>query len=252
MPQYLKFVLSSVVKIINHVNYLHNTWAFRFKDIFQNLPPKICGWITPTSRKCGGYQEYELWNLQFILWLWSIHSKCKLKMNFWWVKWLNPKLLETKFSNLSANMRRKMIWNGEVGGGDICNDGAAAVIGKWRETCLGNASSSHCDIRWPSSATKKLPQDLKLVLDDSVKIINQINSRPLQAHLLKLTAEDLCMRYFHLLLHIKEWRLSTEKILARLFKLKYELLATFMEELFIHHLTDLYWLIKLILLSLKN
>ena len=68
---------------------------------------------------------------------------------------------------------------------DICSDGAAAMVGKTKgavsrmKQVAENATSSHCVIHRHSLATGKMPQDLKVVLDDAVKIINHVKSRPL-------------------------------------------------------------------------
>lgn len=134
---------------------------------------------------------------------------------------------------------------------DICSDGAAAMVGKVKgavsrmKQVAENATSSHCVIHRHSLATRRMPQDLKFVLDGAVKIINHVKSRPLQARLLKLTAEDLGMDHFHLLLHTEVRWLSRGKILARLFELKDALMVTFTEKSFIQELTDVDWLLKL-------
>nr|XP_056703766.1 zinc finger BED domain-containing protein 5-like [Euleptes europaea] len=138
---------------------------------------------------------------------------------------------------------------------DICSDGAAAMVGKVKgavsrmKQVAGNATSSHCVIHRHSLATRRMPQDLKVVLDGAVKIINHVKSCPLQAHLLKLTTEDLGMDHFHLLLHTEVWWLSRGNFLARLFELKDALVVTFTEEPFIQQLTDVDWLLKLGYLS---
>ncbi|XP_072387386.1 zinc finger BED domain-containing protein 5-like [Diabrotica undecimpunctata] len=90
---------------------------------------------------------------------------------------------------------------------DICSDGAATIVGKIRvavsriKVVAENTSSTHCILHRHSLATKKMPQDLKEVLDGFVKIFNHVKSRPLQEPLFKLTAEDMGMDYFNLLLH---------------------------------------------------
>ncbi|XP_072380934.1 zinc finger BED domain-containing protein 5-like [Diabrotica undecimpunctata] len=124
---------------------------------------------------------------------------------------------------------------------DICSDGAAAMVGKIRgavsriTVVAENASRSHCILHRHSLETKKMPQDLKDVLDGSVKIINHVKSRPLQARLLKLTAEDMGMDHFNFLLHTEVGWLSRRTILGRLFELKDPLIITFPNS-FIHHI----------------
>ncbi|XP_072389276.1 zinc finger BED domain-containing protein 5-like [Diabrotica undecimpunctata] len=94
-----------------------------------------------------------------------------------------------------------------------------------------------------------MSQDLKDVLNGSVKIIDHVKSRLLQALLLKLTAEDMGMDHFNLLLHTEVRWLSKGTILGRLFKLKDPLIITFTEKTFIQELKDVNWLLKLGYLS---
>ncbi|XP_072395037.1 zinc finger BED domain-containing protein 5-like [Diabrotica undecimpunctata] len=85
----------------------------------------------------------------------------------------------------------------------IYTDGAAAMVDKIRgamsriKVVAENNSSSHCILHRHFLTTKKMPQNLKDVLDGSVKIITHVKSRPLQARLLKLTAEDVSMVHFY-------------------------------------------------------
>lgn len=138
---------------------------------------------------------------------------------------------------------------------NICTDGAAAMVGKTKGAVsrmkqkATNATSSHCIIHRHSFATKRMPEDLQAVLNDAVKIINHVKSRPLQARLLKLTAEDLGLNHFQLLLHTEVRWLSRGKILARLFELKDALVATFTNQAFIEKLTNSDWLLILAYLS---
>lgn len=138
---------------------------------------------------------------------------------------------------------------------DVCSDGAASMVGKVKgavsrmKQVAENATSSHCVLHRHSLATRKMPDDLKRVLDGAVKIINYVKSRPLQARLLKLTTEDLGLDHFHLLLHTEVRWLSRGKILSRLFELKDALLVTFTDNALIQQLTDFEWLVKLGYLS---
>ncbi|XP_072380944.1 zinc finger BED domain-containing protein 5-like [Diabrotica undecimpunctata] len=138
---------------------------------------------------------------------------------------------------------------------DICSDGAAATVGKIRgavstiKVVAENASSSHCILHRHSLVTKKMPQDLKDVLDGSVKIINHVKGRRFQARLLKLTADDMDIDHFKLLLHTEVRWLSRGTILGRLFELKDPLIIIFTKEYFIQELKDVNWLLKLGYLS---
>ncbi|KAJ7335608.1 hypothetical protein JRQ81_013549, partial [Phrynocephalus forsythii] len=92
-------------------------------------------------------------------------------------------------------VQKKMIWNGTSTCVDICSDGAAAMVGKVKGALSrmkqvdGNATSSHSVIHRHSLATRRMAQDLKVVLDGAVKIINHVKSCLLLACLLKLTTK---------------------------------------------------------------
>ena len=65
---------------------------------------------------------------------------------------------------------------------------------------------------------KRMPENFKLILDDVVKMVNFIKSRPLNARIFRLCE---CMGSTHetLLLHTDVRWLSREKVLARFFEL---------------------------------
>jgi hypothetical protein len=73
---------------------------------------------------------------------------------------------------------------------DVCTDGGKAMVGKTAgavsriKAIAKNCSSSHCIIHSQALAVKNMPLSLKTVLDESVKIINFIKSRPLNMRLL--------------------------------------------------------------------
>ncbi|XP_056633414.1 zinc finger BED domain-containing protein 5-like [Diorhabda sublineata] len=70
---------------------------------------------------------------------------------------------------------------------------------------------------------KQVPSNPKLVMDEAVKIINFIKSRPLQSRLFSLLCEDCGSKHKILLLHTEVRWLSRGKPLTRLFELKAEL-----------------------------
>jgi hypothetical protein len=62
-----------------------------------------------------------------------------------------------------------------------------------------------------------MERDLKTVLDYSVKIVNYIKSRPLNARVFKLLCEEMGSEHTKLLLHTKITWLSRAKVLVRVF-----------------------------------
>jgi hypothetical protein len=70
---------------------------------------------------------------------------------------------------------------------------------------------------------KTMERDLKTTLDDVVKIVNYIKSRPLNAKVFKLLCEEMGSEHTTLLLHKEiRWR-SKGKVLVRVFKLRSEI-----------------------------
>uniref|UniRef100_A0A3P9KVF1 BED-type domain-containing protein n=1 Tax=Oryzias latipes TaxID=8090 RepID=A0A3P9KVF1_ORYLA len=109
-----------------------------------------------------------------------------------------------------------------------------------------SAASTHCCIHREQLAVKKMPQCLKSVLDESVKIVNKIKAKPLNSRLFKAVCEEMGSEHTKLLFHTEVRWLSCGKVLTRLFELRDEVM------LFLHHSDELYdrmhdfqWLAKL-------
>ncbi|XP_025410381.1 zinc finger BED domain-containing protein 5-like [Sipha flava] len=109
------------------------------------------------------------------------------------------------FSMLDAFFIENSIpWNNCI---DVCTDGAKAMVGNVAgvvariKKVSPNCTSSHCVLYRHSLATKKMPVLLKQVLDNAVKIINHVKTRPLQCRLLKILCEDMGALFKSLLLH---------------------------------------------------
>lgn len=136
---------------------------------------------------------------------------------------------------------------------DICTDGAKAMVGKTAgavakiKNLAPNCTNSHCILHRQALAVKKMPLSLKKVLDESVKIINFIKSRPLQTRLFKILCEDMGSVHKALLLHTEVRWLSRGKVLVRLFELRSELGTFFMKNRMDlqERLTDKLWLFRL-------
>ena len=119
---------------------------------------------------------------------------------------------------------------------DVCTDGAAAMVGKVKgvvsriKNVAPNCSSSHCVLHRHALVGKKIPDELKNVLDNAVKIVNFIKSRPLQSRLFKINCEDMNSQHESLLLHTEIRWLSRGKVLTRLFELRNELRNFFVND----------------------
>lgn len=143
-----------------------------------------------------------------------------------------------------------LTWNNCI---DICTDGAKAMVGKTASAVsrikeiAKNCSSSHCILHRHALAIKKMPIPLKNVLDEAVKIINFVKSRPLSTRLFTILCEDMGSVHKSILFHTEVRWLSRGKTLVRLLELRNELHFFFTDHLFNlqHKLTDKIWLFRL-------
>lgn len=112
---------------------------------------------------------------------------------------------------------------------DVCSDGAKSMIGpvKGAVTRIKNVSktctSSHCVLHRHALVARKIPSSLKCILDEAIKIINFVKTRPLKSRLFKIICEDMGSQHTSLLLHTEIRWLSRGKVLVRLFELREEL-----------------------------
>lgn len=161
---------------------------------------------------------------------------------------------EAIFDSLNAFIGQSGLdWNRCVG---ICTDGATAMTAKHKglvtrvRAVAPLAAATHCCIHREQLAVKKMPQCLKLVLDEAVKIVNTIKSKALNSRLFKALCEEMGSEHTKLLFHTEVRWLSRGKVLTRLFELRDEV------TLFMHQTDDLFermhdfqWLAKLSFLA---
>lgn len=141
---------------------------------------------------------------------------------------------------------------------DICTDGAKAMVGKTSgavariKEVAPKCTSSHCILHRQALAVKKMPPSLKTVLDEAVKIINFIKSRPLNMRLFQVLCDDMGSVHKSLLLHTEVRWLSRGKALVRLFELRSEVTLFFTDHTMgglENKLTDKKWLCRLAYLA---
>lgn len=112
----------------------------------------------------------------------------------------------------------------------ICSDGAAALTGKYSglitrlKTIMPNANWVHCFLHRQALATKKMPPELRQVLDDAVKVVNFVKTRPLQKRLFSILCDEMGALHKNLLFHTEVRWLSRGNVLCRLFELRAEML----------------------------
>ncbi|CAK6977302.1 zinc finger BED domain-containing protein 5-like [Scomber scombrus] len=100
-------------------------------------------------------------------------------------------------------------------------------------------------------AAKKMPLELKTVLDQAVKAVNFIKSRPLQSRLFGVLCGEMGSDHKQLLLDTEVRWLSRGKVLTRLFELRDEVRLFFLNSKFelAHCFNDFEWLAKLAYLA---
>ncbi len=110
----------------------------------------------------------------------------------------------------------------------VCTDGARAMTGRHsgvaariREVAP-EMRWTHCSIHREALAVKKMPDNLKSVLDSAVKTVNFIKARPMSARLFRVLCEEMGSEHVQLLLHTEVRWLSRGKVLSRLFELHKE------------------------------
>lgn len=141
-------------------------------------------------------------------------------------------------------------WSKCVG---VSTDGARAMLGQHSgvvsrvKAVAPQASSVHCSIHREALAAKKMPLNLKTVLDQAVKAVNFIKSRPLQTRLFSVLCGEMGSDHQQLLLHTEVRWLSRGKVLTRLFELRDEVRVFFLDSKFelAHCFSDFEWLAKL-------
>lgn len=151
-------------------------------------------------------------------------------------------------------VRNELTWEDCV---SVCTDGAASMtgrvkgfVGKVREV-NPNLRTDHCLIHREAIVAKSLPSPLKIVMDEVVKVVNFIKSRPLNMRLFNVLCQEMGSEHTTLLLHTEVRWLSRGKVLTRMFELKEEVLAFLTIEG--HEYADLFaddeWVSKLAYLS---
>lgn len=139
----------------------------------------------------------------------------------------------------------------------ICSDGAKAMTGKdsgfvrRMKNVMPNATWVHCFLHRQALATKVMPTELKTVLNETVKSVNFVKSRPLQCRLLSQLCEEMEAQYKCLLLHTEARWLSRGKVFSRVFALRSELKTFFQvaNKDLAGFFSDNEWLLKLAYLA---
>ena len=109
---------------------------------------------------------------------------------------------------------------------DVCIDGARVLAGKNSgvfvkiKAVAPEAQFIHCNIHREALVTKSMPERLKNVLDQAVKVVNFIKSRALNSRMFAILCQEMGSEHETLLLHTDVRWLFRSRVLTRLFELK--------------------------------
>jgi hypothetical protein len=158
---------------------------------------------------------------------------------------------EAIFNVLDIFIRENgLAWDRCVG---LCTDGAQAMTGRERglaarvQQVAPLVKWTHCMVHREALAAKKMPVLFDSVLNQSVKIINLIKSRPLNSRLFGVLCQEMGSGHEQLLLHTEVRWLSRGRVLQRLYELREEV-KWFLTEIksdLAKHLDDTMWLASL-------
>ncbi|KAK7901480.1 hypothetical protein WMY93_018249 [Mugilogobius chulae] len=148
----------------------------------------------------------------------------------------------------------EMEWAKRVG---LSTDGARAMVGRLTgvvkrvKDVAPLLTAVHCSIHREALATKTMPANLKTVLDEAVRTVNFIKSRPLQSRLFGILCAEMGSEHRQLLLHTEVRWLSRGKVLTRLYELRDEVRVFFVDTSFelADRFCDFEWLCTLAYLA---
>jgi len=132
------------------------------------------------------------------------------------------------FESINSYFEQKNIpWNKCIG---ICTDGAAAMVGthkgvvsRIQQISHKDVIKTHCVLHREQLAAKNMSEDLHTVLNDCVKIVNQIRNSAIKTRIFSLMCEEMGSEHKNLLLYSHIRWLSRGKVLKRFFDLRVEI-----------------------------
>jgi len=118
----------------------------------------------------------------------------------------------------------------------VYTDGAPSMTGKYKGFItlpkIKNPAMiiTHCFIHQEALVAKTLGEKMLKVLNDVIKIVNYIKSRPLKTRIFETICKEMGSDHIHLLLHIEVRWLSRGQVFNQVIELKEELELFFEKE----------------------
>uniref|UniRef100_A0A671RCV7 DUF4371 domain-containing protein n=1 Tax=Sinocyclocheilus anshuiensis TaxID=1608454 RepID=A0A671RCV7_9TELE len=221
---------NNVVYLLNSISLSNNTVKRRINDMAENVFQQLICRVRASH--IAGMANF----LAFV----RYECDREIEENFLFCRPLHSNATaEAIFEILNDFIISNDInWTKCVG---LHTDGARAMLGRHSgvvkrvRDVAPRLTRVHCCIHREALAAKRMPMDLKTVLDNAVRMVNYIKSRPLQAHLFSLLCEEMGSEHRQLFLHTEVRWLSRGRVLTRPFQL--------------HCLCDFDWLCKLAYLA---
>lgn len=247
-------ISESAAKLISSVPLSNNTIQRRITDMSANIEETLFTRLSTSDKFALQLDEST-----------DIASKSSMLVfvRFIWEKQLfedflfSCELLHTSAKDIFEAIDKFFTdhgirWEKCVG---ITTDGAAAMSG-YKTGLLGRVKEvapqvkwTHCCIHREALVAKRLSEHMKTTLEEVVKIINFIKSRPLQSRLFEVLCKDMGSDHVQLILHTEIRWLSRGKILQRFFELRDEVRVFLLETRFVGLLTDFSWLSRIAYLA---
>ncbi|KAL1276972.1 hypothetical protein QQF64_023645 [Cirrhinus molitorella] len=248
---------NNAVKQLNLISLSNNTVKRRINDMSENVFQQLICRVR--ARRFYAIQideSTDIAGMANLLALVRYECDGEIEENFLFCRPLRSNATaEAIFDILNDFMISNNInWTKCIG---LSTDGARAMLGRHSgvvkrvRDVAPLLTHVHCCIHREALAGKRMPVDLKTVLDDAVRMVNYIKSRPLQARLFSLLCEEMGSEHRQLLLHTEVRWLSHGKVLTRLFQLRDEVRTFFIDSKFelADRLCDFDWLCKLAYLA---
>ncbi|XP_063785805.1 zinc finger BED domain-containing protein 5-like [Pseudophryne corroboree] len=118
----------------------------------------------------------------------------------------------------------------------ICTDGAPSMSGRVKGfVALAKQKNpaivfTHCFLHREALISKSVVPELQKVLDETIKMVNYIKSRPLKSRLFSVLCSAMDAAHTQLLLHTDVRWLSRGRVLSRFYELREELIIFFTSE----------------------